>query len=173
VKPHEKHRHSAPEHLNVRIVTVSTSRFAKEQDGERFTDESGDLAESEVRKGGHSVTERALISDEKKMIRREMSRFLSGNDDVMIFTGGTGVAKRDVTVDAVRPYFEKELVGFGELFRRLSFDDIGFAGILSRATAGIVRGKLVLCLPGSPEAVRLALGSFLEELPHLVFVARS
>ena len=173
MKPHEQHRHSGPAHLNVRIVTVSTSRYAKMQEGKRFTDESGDLAESETKKGGYSVTGRTLVSDEKKMIRGEMARFLSGKDDVMIFTGGTGVAKRDVTVDAVKPYFEKELVGFGELFRRLSFDDVGFAAILSRATAGIVRGKVVLCLPGSPDAVKLALGTVLGELPHLVFVARS
>jgi len=173
MKPHEEHRHRAPEHLKVRIVTVSTSRYASMQEGKKFTDEGGDLAESEAKKGGHSVTGRALVSDDKKMIRREMTKFLSGKDEVVIFTGGTGVAKRDVTVDAVRPYFEKELVGFGELFRRLSFDDIGFAGILSRATAGVVRGKVVLCLPGSPEAVKLALNTFLDELPHLVFVARS
>ena len=173
MRPHEQHRHRAPEHLRVRIVTVSTSRYAKRQEGEKFTDEGGDLAEAETKKGGHAVTERTLVSDDRKMIRREMTRFLSGKDDVMIFTGGTGVAKRDVTVDAVRPYFEKELLGFGELFRRLSFDDVGFAGILSRATAGVVRGKVVLCLPGSPDAVKLALDTFVGELPHLVFVARS
>ncbi|HMD79287.1 MAG TPA: molybdenum cofactor biosynthesis protein B [Nitrososphaerales archaeon] len=173
MKPHEEHRHRAPEHLKVRIVTVSTSRYASMQEGKKFTDEGGDLAESEAKKGGHSVTGRALVSDDKKMIRLEMTKFLSGGDDVMIFTGGTGVAKRDVTVEAVRPYFEKELVGFGELFRRLSFEDVGFAGILSRATAGIVKGKVVLCLPGSPAAVKLALGNFVGELPHLVFVARS
>jgi molybdenum cofactor biosynthesis protein B len=173
VKPHEQHRHRAPEHLKVRVVTVSTSRYAKKREGKGFADEGGDLAEAETKKGGHLVTERILVSDDKRMIRREMARFLSGKDDVMIFTGGTGAARRDVTVDAVSPYFEKELVGFGELFRRLSFDDVGFAGILSRATAGVVRGKVVLCLPGSPNAVKLAFDTFLEELPHLVFVARS
>lgn len=173
MKPHEQHRRRALGHLKVRVVTVSTSRYASRKEGKKFTDEGGDIAELETKKGGHAVTVRTLISDDRKMIRKEMTDFLSGRDDVMIFTGGTGVSTRDVTIEAVRPYFQKELVGFGELFRSLSFDEVGMAAIMSRATAGVVDGKVVLCLPGSPGAVKTALRTFVGELPHLVFVVRS
>jgi molybdenum cofactor biosynthesis protein B len=172
MKPHETHRHEAPGRLRIRVVTVSTSRYAARKAGKNYTDEGGDTAESEVKREGHAVTKRTLVSDDRKMITKEMTNFLSGRDDVMIFTGGTGVSKRDVTVEAVRPYFEKELEGFGELFRRLSFDEVGTAAILSRATAGIAEEKVVLCLPGSPGAVKTALRTFVGELPHLVHIAK-
>jgi molybdopterin adenylyltransferase len=172
VRPHEQHRHGGPEHLKVRVVTVSTSRYASSKEGKAFTDESGDVAESETRKGGHSVTRRTLLSDDKNMIRREIKDFIAGDDDVLVFTGGTGMAKRDVTIETVRPFLEKELVGFGELFRRISYDEIGAAAVMTGATAGVVDGKVVLCLPGSPGAVKTALRAFLGEIPHLVYVAR-
>lgn len=172
MKPHEQHRHGAPGKLRVRVVTVSTSRYAKKKEGIGYTDEGGDVAETEVKKGGHKVTGRTLVSDDERMIRKEMKEFLSGSDDVVIFTGGTGVARRDITIETVRPFLEKELVGFGEIFRRISFDEVGFAAMMTRATAGVAGGKVVLCLPGSPGAVKTALRSFLGEVPHLVYVAR-
>ncbi len=154
-------------------MTVSTSRYEKKAREEKFTDESGDTAESEVDAAGHEVTGRDLISDDPKMIRKAVTRFLSGNEDVLLLTGGTGVSKRDVTIETVRPYFEKEIVGFGELLRRVSFDKIGAAAMLTRATAGVARGKLMVCMPGSPDAVSTALRTFLMDFPHAVFVSRS
>lgn len=173
MKPHESHRKAAPRRLRVRIVTVSSSRYASKESGKEYSDEGGDVAESETKKGGHSVARRRLVSDDVEMIREEMRDFLSGSDDVVIFTGGTGVSSRDVTIETVRPYFDKELAGFGELVRRLGFDEVGSAAALTRATAGVARGKLILCLPGSPGAVKTALKAFLGELPHAVHVARS
>ena len=155
------------------MVTVSTSRYSKMKGGDKFTDEGGDAAEAEARKAGNRVTSRNLVSDDAAMLRREVKGFLSGKDDVLLLTGGTGVSSRDVTVETVRPYFEKELDGFGEHFRRLSFDEIGASALLSRATLGVAKGKLILCLPGSPEAVKTAMKAFASELPHIVHVARS
>jgi len=157
----------------VRVVTVSTGRYAKKSIGQQFTDESGDVAEEEATKAGHRVTGRALISDEPQMLKAEVSKFISGRDDVLLLTGGTGVSKRDVTIETVRPYFEKELTGFGELVRSIGFDEIGAAAILTRATAGVTKGKLLVCMPGSPSAVKSALRASMSEFPHIIFIARS
>jgi molybdenum cofactor biosynthesis protein B len=136
-------------------------------------DESGDVAEAELKKAGHIMSRRTLISDDRIMIRKEVRDFLSGTDDVLLFTGGTGVSSRDITIETVSPLFEKELPGFGELFRRVSFESVGAASMLSRATAGIAKGRLIVCLPGSPKAVETALRATLSEFPHILFVARS
>lgn len=173
MKPHEGHRREARTRLRVRIATVSTSRYAKKSRGQNYTDEAGDVAEEEAIKCGHIVANRTLISDDAKMLRREVKAFLSGRDDVLLFTGGTGVSSRDITIETVKPFFEKELVGFGELLRRISYEEIGSAAILTRATAGVAKGKVLICMPGSPGAVRTALRSTMAELPHVLFVARS
>ncbi len=157
----------------MQIVTVSSSRYAKKKDGEPFTDEGGDVAEEEVRTSGHAVSGRALLSDDAAMIRKTVKGFLAGKDDVLLLTGGTGVSSRDLTIETVRPFFEKEITGFGELLRRLSYEEVGSAAIMTRATAGVARGKLLVCMPGSPGAVRTALRETAGEFSHIVYVARS
>ena len=156
----------------MRIVTVSSSRFEKKAARSEFTDEAGDVAEEKVDGEGHLVAARALISDEAGMVRREVKRFLSSGDDVLLFTGGTGVSTRDITIETVKPFLQKELPGFGELLRRVSYDEIGSAAMLTRATAGTANGKLIVCMPGSPGAVRTALTATLSEFPHILSVAR-
>jgi molybdopterin adenylyltransferase len=173
VKPHEEHRSKAAQTLRVRVVTVSTSRYGEMKGGRTYADEAGDVAEAETKGAGHEVTFRGLVSDDQDMIRGEVEKFLSSGDDVLLTTGGTGVSSRDVTIETVRPFFEKEVEGFGELLRRLSFEEVGGAAILTRATLGVSKGKLIVCMPGSPGAVRAALRSFVSELPHAVYVARS
>lgn len=101
------------------------------------------------------------------------NEFIDSNADVIIFSGGTGVSKNDITVETLRSKFEKELEGFGELLRAISYRKIGTAAILTRATAGIKNGKLIVCLPGSPDAVKTALNKTLSEFPHIVFIART
>lgn len=157
--------------LRARIVTASTSRYAMKQSGEECTDEGGDMAEAESKRAGLVVAQRELVSDDPGMLRKAVKSFLSGKDDVLVITGGTGVSKRDVTVETVRPFFQKELPGFGEFFRSISYEEIGAAAMLSRATMGIAEGKLIACLPGSPAAVRTAMRAFAKEFPHIVFVA--
>ena len=173
MRPHEEHRGRAPGHLRVRVVTVSSSRYAKKQAGAPYVDEAGDVAETEAKEAGYQVTGRGLVSDDARMLRREVRGFLRGRDDVLLLTGGTGVSSRDITIETVRPYFEKELPGFGELLRRVSHEEVGSAAMLTRATAGITSGKLLVCMPGSPNAVKTALEASAAEFPHILFVARS
>jgi molybdopterin adenylyltransferase len=143
------------------------------KEGKKYTDEGGDAAEAEVRRAGNVVASRGLLSDDVRTIRKEVGSFLKGDDDVLLVTGGTGVSSRDVTIEAVRPFFQKELDGFGELLRRLSFDEIGTAALLTRATLGVADGKVIMCLPGSPGAVKTAMKAFAAELPHIVHIART
>lgn len=150
---------------------MSSSRHSKKENRETFTDEGGDVAEAEVRGGGHRAS-RGLVSDDAEMIQKEVDAFLKGADDVLLLTGGTGISPRDITIETVRPYFQKEVDGFGELLRRLSFDEVGSAAVLTRATMGVAKGKLILCLPGSPGAVRTALKAVIGELPHALFIAK-
>jgi molybdopterin adenylyltransferase len=172
MQPHEQHRKEGRRHLRVVVVTVSSSRYSKMKGGAEYTDESGDAAAEEAGRAGHNVTRRALISDDRAMLRREVRGFLAGSDDVLLFTGGTGLSPRDITVETVQPFFDKELEGFGELVRRLGYDEIGSAAVLTRATAGVVSGKLILCMPGSPGAVRTAMRAFAGEFGHARFIAK-
>jgi molybdopterin adenylyltransferase len=136
-------------------------------------DESGDLAQRLIERAKGVVVERRLIPDDARLLRSTVSRALSKGDlDVLVLTGGTGVSTTDLTIETVRPFLAKEMEGFGEIFRALSYDKVGAAAALSRATAGIAKGKVVMCLPGSPDAVRTALDFFLGEVPHVLHLAR-
>jgi molybdopterin adenylyltransferase len=155
-------------------VTVSTSRYGRQAKEKRQVgDESGDLAQRMIESARGIVAERVLISDDARLLRRAVSGALRRTDiDILVLTGGTGVSTTDVTIETVRPFFEKEIEGFGEIFRSVSYQKIGAAAALSRATAGIAKGKLVMCLPGSPDAVRTALELFVGEIPHILHLAR-
>jgi len=171
VKPHEKHRADARHALIFHLVTVSSSRFKMMHTGSEYKDESGDLASRLILEAGHKVDTRTLLPDEKVMIRRLVQDFLKSGAQVLVLIGGTGVSPSDVTVETVVPFFEKELIGFGELLRNVSYQTIGSAALLTRATAGTAKGKLIVCLPGSPGAVETGLRSFISEFPHIVSIA--
>lgn len=149
------------------VITVSDSRDAG-------SDRSGDVAHSLLTRYGHAVNHREIIPDDLERIwSRAGVLAYSGRFDLILLTGGTGVSRRDVTPEAVRPLLDKELPGFGELFRRLSHEEIGTAAALSRAVAGIVNGRLLVALPGSPAAVTLGLEKILlPELAHFLFELR-
>lgn len=172
LKPHEKHRAEAPRSLSFHIITVSSSRYMMKLKGEKFIDESGDLANQIIERNGHTILRRGIISDDISQIKVELNRFLRSRADVLILIGGTGVSRKDITIEAVRPFFEKELEGFGEILRNVSYQGIGSAAILTRACAGIKNGKLIICLPGSPDAVKTGLELFIGEFPHIVHIAR-
>jgi molybdenum cofactor biosynthesis protein B len=173
-KTSKRHKAEAPKKLRFAIFTCSTSRYEHMKRGERVEDASGDLVESLLKKAGHAIVVRKLISDDKGMIEQNVRDVLSSSDvDAAVFCGGTGIASSDVTIEAVSPFLEKVLPGFGEIFRRLSFDEIGSAAILSRAVAGVAKGKAIFCIPGSPDAVRLCLEKLiLAEAGHVVKHAR-
>lgn len=124
-----------------------------------------------ILEAGHKVETRELLPDEKSRIRLAVKDFLDSDAHALVLIGGTGVSPTDVTVETVVPFLEKELTGFGELFRSISYQTIGSAALLTRATAGTAKGKLIVCLPGSPGAVETALRNFLSEFPHIVSIA--
>lgn len=167
-----EHRERAPSSVKVGIVTASTSRYAAFRRGERVVDDSGDAVEEVMRARGYSVVRYGVVDDDVKQIREAVLRGIAEGCDAFVVVGGTGVTARDVTVEAIRPLFEKELPGFGEVLRLESYKRIGAAGMLSRATAGVVRGAAVFAFPGSPDGARLAAELIAEELPHLVGLIR-
>jgi molybdenum cofactor biosynthesis protein B len=169
-----KHKAEAPARLKFGIFTCSTSRYLQSKKGEKYEDASGDLIEKLLRNAGHQVTLRKLIPDDGALIRQSAKSALASPDlDAAVFCGGTGIAPSDVTIETVSPLLEKTLPGFGEIFRRLSFDQIGSAALLSRAVAGVAKGKALFCIPGSPDAVRVCMEKLiLPETPHVVKHAR-
>lgn len=171
---HEHHRMKAQKKINVAIVTVSTSRYEQKIKGEKYTDESGDILANSMLAKGYEVVYRDLVGDGIEQVRPVLLALLNRSDvDVIVFCGGTGITRSDLTIEAVEPYLEKRLDGFAEIFRIVSYQKIGSAAILSRAMAGIARHKLVVCIPGSPDAAKTAAEILTDELPHIVYMARS
>lgn len=169
-----RHKAEAPSRLKFAVITCSTSRYNESRKGEKTEDVSGDLIETLLRNAGNTVALRELVPDDRSMIGRSLEKALSSPDmDAAVFTGGTGITPSDVTIETVLPFLEKTLPGFGEIFRRLSFEEIGSAAVLSRAIAGVASGKAIFCLPGSPNAVRLCVEKLvLPEASHIVKHAR-
>lgn len=152
------HKKGMPIHLHVCVIVVSDSRHNQLIATGETDDVSGNLIKKLAKEHGHSVLSLEYVPDEIDQIQGILKRYGSQNGiDLLIFTGGTGLTTRDVTIEAVTPLLKKILPGFGELFRKLSFDDIGAAAMLTRALAGIFKDKLIFCLPGSPNAVKLAM----------------
>ena len=162
---HDHHAHDT-ETVSVAVLTVSSSRSLED-------DASGDWLVEAFEDAGHEVAVRELVGDEFETVQATVDRLVRrGDTDAVITTGGTGVTPDDVTPEAVAPLFEKTLPGFGELFRRRSYEEVGTRTVGSRATAGIADGTVVCCLPGSENAVRLgAEAILLPELGHLTGLA--
>lgn len=170
----EHHKATSPKSVGLFIVTCSTSKYRQLESGEKPDDQSGDIIERLAINAGHRVQGRKLIDDSKTMVQKTVRKALAAKQlDAVIITGGTGLSPRDITIESIRPMITKEISGFGELFRKLSYDRIGPPAMLSRALAGLVRDKPVFCLPGSPDGVQTAMENLiLPELGHLVRVAR-
>lgn len=159
----EEHRGEAPESIAVAVVTVSDTRTLED-------DASGALIAELLEGAGHGVASRVVVRDEPVAITSALESATAREGvRAIIVTGGTGVAPRDVTPDTIEPLLERVIPGFGELYRLLSYHEIGSAAMLSRSLAGIVEGRVVFALPGSRGAVRLAMEKLiLPELGHLV-----
>jgi len=165
------HKENAQISYKCAIVTISTSRYEKYgkiDRPERAEDASGKLIWGMIQVQGSKVVHYELIPDNLEMIREAFKRSLYSEADVIISNGGTGLSPNDVTIEAVAPFIEKEMPGFGELFRLKSIEQVGNSVILSRAIAGVARGKVIFCLPGSPNAVKLALELILPEMGHIL-----
>ena len=163
------HEHKARSDLHLRggIITVSDTRTEAD-------DRSGDLLARVFAEAGHEIAWRKIVADEQGLILKALDEVLARDDsEFVVLTGGTGVSPRDRTPEAVRGRFNLELPGFGELFRMLSYEEIGAAAMLSRATAGLVGDKPVFVIPGSTKASELAATKIIiPELGHLVSLAR-
>ena len=162
---HDHHDHDV-ETLGVAVLTVSSTRT-------REDDAAGDAITSAFEGNGHEIVTRDVIRDAYDNVQSAVDTAAGRKDvDAIVTTGGTGVTPDDVTVEAVEPLFEKELQGFGELFRRLSYDEIGTRVVATRATAGIADGVPVFCLPGSENAARLGTEEIIvEQAGHLAGLA--
>ena len=160
----EAHRASAPESVRCAILTVSDSRTPE-------TDTSGGLIRDTLRMAGHAIVDYQIVPDEPDQIRRTLEEWTRVDKiQAILSNGGTGIASRDTTYDAIAGMLDKRIDGFGELFRMLSWDEVGPAAMLSRAVAGVANGTLVIAMPGSTNAVRLAMSKLIvPELGHLVF----
>jgi len=158
-----EHKAAGPARVRCFVVTVSDTRTED-------TDRSGAAIVDLLTSFGHVVEGRTIVKDEPVLVRDIVERQLANPEvQVVITTGGTGITSRDSTYEAVDALLQKRLDGFGELFRMLSYDEIGSAAMMSRACAGMANGKIVVSLPGSESAVRLAMGRLLlPELGHLV-----
>jgi molybdopterin adenylyltransferase len=156
------HAHDLPVSVCCAVVTVSDTRSPAE-------DSSGQFIREALTAAGHRIAAYAVVRDEPLQIQSHLQELAQQPDvQAIIFNGGTGIAPRDTTYDAIQELLEKELPGFGEIFRALSYQEIGSRAIATRATAGIYRGRLVFSLPGSTHAVKLGVEALiLPELVHL------
>lgn len=162
-----EHKLHAPTSVRCFVLTVSDTRTEE-------TDTSGRVIVDRLVAAGHQIAGRTIVKDDAALVRHTVERQLANTDvDVIISTGGTGISPRDTTYEAVDSLLEKRLDGFGELFRMLSYQEIGSPAIMSRATAGLAATHIVIALPGSERAVRLAMDKLVvPELGHLVQQAR-
>jgi len=160
---HIAHKAQAPASVACYVLTVSDSRTSD-------TDTAGHAIRALLEQGGHQVTGHTIVKDEPAQVAARVREQLADpRTQIIITTGGTGITSRDGTFEAIDALLEKRLDGFGELFRMLSFQDIGPAAMMSRATAGTASGKAIFVLPGSPNAVQLAMTRLiLPELGHVV-----
>lgn len=159
-----EHKIEAPKQVACKVITVSDTR-------DKTTDKSGKLMMDLLEGAGHNVISYCIVKDEADELRTEVLKGCNDPEiDVVLINGGTGIALRDITIETVKALFDKEISGFGELFRMLSYqEDIGSAAILSRAVAGTIKDKAVFSTPGSSGAVKLAMNKLiLPELGHVV-----
>jgi len=174
-KSSRKHKNEAPKKLNFAIIISSSSRYQKAKEGKEFTDPSGELITELLLKAGHRVASHKILPDDRVLLGKSVGNAIGSKEvDAIIVSGGTGISIKDVTIETLRPLMIKTLPGFGELFRKLSYDEIGSAAIMTRAKAGVTdQGKALFCIPGSPNAVKLVMMKLiLPETGHILKHAR-
>jgi molybdenum cofactor biosynthesis protein B len=160
----KEHKREAPERVSCQVITVSDTRTFE-------TDKSGKLMIELLEQAGHQVIAHDIVKDELQDIRKAvLAGCMASGTDAVLINGGTGIASRDVTIEAISPLFDKTIPGFGELFRMLSYtEDIGSAALLSRAEAGVILDTAVFSTPGSSGAVRLAMNKLIiPEIAHVI-----
>jgi len=173
MKVHEEHKKHAPKNINFNLIIVSTSRYNELKSGVKSSDKTIPIVQQLV--SDHPdvhLLNTEIVADDEKQIKEILNKYLNdSNIDAMIFSGGTGLSPKDITFETIEPLLQKQISGFGELFRYLSYKEIGSSAMLSRAVGGLLNGKLIFLLPGSPNAVKLAMKELiLPELGHIIYL---
>ena len=160
---YQEHKHLSPKSVNCSVVIISDTRTEQ-------NDESGKLIMQALERNGHKLLSYFILKNDADSIRKKLNELLDEESlQVIIASGGTGISHLDITIETISPIFEKIIDGFGELFRFLTYQEIGTASIMNRAIAGVAKGKAIICLPGSVGAVDLAMEKIiLPEIGHMV-----
>ncbi len=160
----KEHKCHSLKNVAVAVITVSDTRTKED-------DESGEYIMKKLEEKGHKIISYSILRDERKLLGDELGKLIDNDEvQVIITNGGTGISRRDITVDVVEGLLDKKLDGFGEIFRYLSYKEIGSPAVMSRAVAGAVKNKIIICLPGSLGAVKLGVEKLIiPEIGHLVW----
>jgi len=160
---YQEHKEQSPKSVNCSVVIISDTRTEQ-------NDESGKIIMKSLKGKGHKVLSYCILKNDTDSIRKKLNELLDEESlQVIITSGGTGISHLDITIEIISPTFEKKIDGFGELFRSLTYQEIGTVSIMSRAMAGVAKGKAIICLPGSVGAVNLAMEQIiLPEIGHIV-----
>ncbi|BDZ69196.1 molybdenum cofactor biosynthesis protein [Methanobacterium ferruginis] len=158
----KEHKKQSPSRVKVGIITLSDSKSQLKEE-----DLSGKIIKESLEEQ-HEIVSYQIIPDEGELLLKTLEMMKDKKAEVVFSTGGTGIGKRDITIETIKPLFEKELNGFGEIFRYESYKELGTGAILSRATAGVWQNTFLVALPGSPHAVELGMKIIKPELGHLV-----
>jgi len=173
MKVHEQHKKKGPDIVNLALVIVSTSKFNELQEMKISSDKTIPLVQQILDQNpGVFLASSEIVSDNQVQIVEMLEKLLNDSSlHAIVFSGGTGLTPKDITYEAIKPLLEKTIDGFGELFRYLSYKDIGPSSMLSRALAGKIKNKAIFLLPGSPNAVKLALNKLiLPEIKHVIYM---
>lgn len=173
MKVHEQHKKKGPDIINIALVIVSTSKFNEMQENEISSDKTIPMVRQILdQTPGVYLKFSDIVTDNEIQIKEILQKLINEPTvHVIVFSGGTGLTPKDVTYEAIKPLLEKTIDGFGELFRYLSYKDIGPSSMLSRALAGKIKDKAIFLLPGSPNAVKLALNKLiLPEIKHIIYM---
>lgn len=165
------HKRGAPQSVNFILVIVSDTRYKEYKSGSITNDKTTSIVKSALKNTKHKLVEVRYVPDEIELIQSVILEIIAARKvDVILLSGGTGITKRDVTVQAIKPILERELQGFSVLFHMLSYNDVGTATMISRAFAGVKSGCVVFAMPGSPSAVKLALEKII--LPDISLIVK-
>ncbi|KZX10083.1 MogA/MoaB family molybdenum cofactor biosynthesis protein [Methanobrevibacter filiformis] len=164
-KTSQNHKKHAPKNILCGVITLSDTKSKEYENGEN-NDISGQYLVEKLNEK-NTVNSYKIIPDNKILLVNTINDMIAKNIDIIFTTGGTGIGSRDITIETLENIFEKKIVGFGELFRLKTYEELGAISILSRATAGVYKKTVILALPGSPNAVKLGLSLVIDELGHL------
>jgi molybdenum cofactor biosynthesis protein B len=166
--PKDKHIKDKNLPIHAILLLVGDTLAAATDIDRQKLDKSGEIAHELIIKHGFQILKRIYVPDEHNAIKTAVNEAIGLNAELILTMGGTGISPRDVTIEAIKPILEKELPGFGEIFRSLSYQEVGSVAIMTRTLAGIVGESVIVCLPGSPNAVKMGVSLILNEIIHLI-----